>query len=495
MKADHIRWQMRIGMALLAPAAVSLFLSSSALRAEDTPTIKGEVTFSKDIAPILQRSCQNCHQPNSVAPMSLLTYKDVRPWARAIKERTALRDKRGAMPPWFIEKNVGIQHYKNDPSLSDLEIAKVAKWVDSGAPEGNPADLPPPIPLQDGTKWTLGEPDLVVSTEEITVKAGAPDWWGELASVPTGLKEDRWVKSIEMRETNDIPAATDGGRATVGGRYVFHHMIWTTTVPGQQAALGEDVGEGSGTWPIHEVGRNADTFPDSAGKLLKANSNLVFASAHIHSNGRDTKARLLFGFKFFPKGYTPTVRYARRGLGNGVDIDMKPNEANQRLDAYKVLDENTKITSYEPHLHAPGVRMCLEAIWGINIQTLSCSGYDHNWVRVYDYDDDYAPLLPKGTILHIIGYMDTTPANRNVPDSRNWSGAGNRSISNMFIDLGQGIALNDEQFYAEMKKRREKLNLNPNDVLIGCPLCNGDPIPPPMRMKTAPTGGGSGSGQ
>src|SRR5215471_8259798 len=486
MKADQIRLQFRIGMALLAPVAVSLFASPALKAAEETTNIKGEVTFSKDIAPILQRSCQNCHQPNSVAPMSLLTYKDVRPWARAIKERTALRDKRGVMPPWFIEKNIGIQHYKNDPSLSDLEIAKIAKWADNGAPEGNPADLPPPIPLIDGTKWNLGEPDLVVSTPEITVKAGAPDWWGELEAAPTGLTEDRWVKSVEMREVNDIPSATAGGRATVGARYVFHHMIWTTTVPGQQAALGEDVGEGSGTWPIHEVGRNADTFPDSAGKLLKANSNLVFASAHIHSNGRDTKARLLFGFKFFPKGYTPTVRYARRGLGNGVDIDMRPNEANQRLDAYKVLDENTKITSFEPHLHAPGVRMCLEAIWGINIQTLSCSGYDHNWVRVYDYDDDYAPLLPKGTILHIIGYMDTTPANRNVPDSRNWSGAGNRSIANMFIDLGQRVNLTDEQFQEEMAKRREKLKLGANDVLIGCPLCNGGPIAPPARRQPRP---------
>jgi hypothetical protein len=491
MKAGQVCRRSEIGFALLASLTFSVV---APLSADEPPVIKGEVTFSKDIAPILQRSCQNCHQPNSVAPMSLISYKEVRPWARSIKERTALRDKRGVMPPWFIEKNVGIQHYKNDPSLSDLEIAKIAKWADSGAPEGNSADMPPPIPLIDGTKWNLGEPDLVVSTEEVTVKAGAPDWWGELASVPTKLGEDRWVKSVEMREVNDIPPDTGGGRATVGGRYVFHHMIWTTTVPGAQAALGEDVGEGSGTWPIHEVGRNADIFPDNAGKLLRANSSLVFASAHIHSNGRDTKGRLLFGFKFFPKGYNPTVRYARRGLGNGVDIAMRPNEANQRLDAYKVLDENTRITSYEPHLHAPGIRMCLEYIWGDNIQTLSCSGYDHNWVRVYDYDDDYAPLLPKGTILHIIGYMDTTPANRNVPDTRNWSGAGNRSISNMFIDLGQGLALTDEQFYAEMAARRKKLNLDANDVLIGCPLCNGDPIPPATRKPKAATPTG-GSGQ
>src|SRR5579864_872920 len=90
--------------------------------AAEVSSVPAEVTFSKDIAPILQRSCQNCHQPNSVAPMSLISYKEVRPWARAMKERTALRDRRGVMPPWYIEKSIGIQHYKNDNSLSELEI-------------------------------------------------------------------------------------------------------------------------------------------------------------------------------------------------------------------------------------------------------------------------------------------------------------------------------------------------------------------------------------
>jgi hypothetical protein len=464
--------------------AAGILASAAAMAAENGPNVPAEVTFSKDIAPILQRSCQNCHNEQGLAPMALITYKDARPWAKSIKERTSLRDKRGVMPPWFIEKNIGIQEYKNDPSLNDLEIAKIAKWADNGAPEGNPADMPPPKPISDATKWTLGQPDLVLSTPEVHVKAGAPDYWGELAPAPTGLTEDRWVKSVEIREVNDI--THDPGRQTVGARYVFHHMIWTTSVPGQEASL-IPVGEGSGSWPVHEVGRNADIFPDDAGKLLKANSSVVFTSAHIHSNGRDVNAKLLYGFKFFPKGYEPKFKYARRGLGDGVDINIRANEPNQRLDAYKVLDTPTKITSFEPHLHAPGTRMCLEYIWGINVQTLSCSGYDHNWVRVYEYDDDHAPLLPKGTILHIIGYMDNTAANRNVPDPRNWSGSGNRSISNMFIDLGQGLALTDEQFYAEMAARRAKLKLTPDDVLIGCPLCNGDPIAPTERKKRGAT--------
>ncbi len=113
--------------------------------------------------------------------------------------------------------------------------------------------------------------------------------------------------------------------------------------------------------------------------------------------------------------------------------------------------------------------MCLEAIWGLNVETLSCVGYDHNWVRGYEYSHGYEPLLPKGTILHATAYMDNTAGNRNVPDPRNWSGSGNRSISNMFIDLGHGVAMTDEQFAEEMAERR---SLFPDaDHILGCPLC------------------------
>lgn len=472
---------------LVFRATIAGVLAGAAAMAAGTdPAIP---TFSKDIAPILQRSCQNCHNQEGLAPMALTTYQEVRPWAKAIKDRTALRDKRGTMPPWYVEKDIGIQHYKNDISLSDQDLAKIAKWADNGAPEGNPADMPKPREFGDNSRWTLGEPDLVVSTPEVTVKAGAPDYWGELTPAPTGLTEDRWVKSVEIREVNDIKKETNG-RKTVGARYVFHHMIWSTGTPGE----GANIGEGNSNWPVHEVGRNADIFPDDAAKFLKAGSTVNFNSAHIHSNGQDVHARLLYGFTFMPKGYQPTYHYSRIGLGDGVDISIHANEPNQRLDAYAVLDEPTKIVSFEPHLHAPGYRMCLEYIWGINVQTLTCAGYDHNWVRVYEYDDDYAPLLPKGTILHIIGYMDNTAANKNVPDPRNWSGSGNRSISNMFIDLGQRLALTDDQFYAEMARRREKFKLTPDEVVIGCPLCNGDPIAPPARRNRPATSTGTGTG-
>jgi hypothetical protein len=462
--------------------------------------VPDEVTFARHIVPILQRSCQNCHRPAGVAPMSLVTYEEVRPWARAIKNRTGLGPRAGVMPPWYIEKDIGIQHYKDDISLSDVEIATVAKWADTGAARGQDADAPPPLTFDGDGGWRIGTPDLVVSSEELLVKGDAPDWWGEIKSIPTGLTEDRYVSAVEIREVNDVPN-TGTGRETVGGRYVFHHMIWSTRVLSEVSETAELTAElvlGSSDavtpWPVHEVGRNPDVFDEKAGRLLRAGSAIVSDSVHLHSNGRDTKARLEIGFKFHPKGYKPAYRRSiSRQLGNGSDIDIRAMEAGQQLHAYTVLQEHTKITSFEPHLHAPGMRMCLEAIWGFNIQTLTCAGYDHNWVRGYDYDDDHAPLLPRGTILHIIGYMDNSPSNKNVPDPRNWQGSGNRSVANMFIDLGMGLTLTEEQFQEEMARRRERMKANQQDVVIGCPLCNVPPRPAPRATTTsspsAPPGG------
>lgn len=421
------------------------------------------VTFSRDIAPIFQNSCVNCHRPNGVAPMSLVRYEDARRYAGRIARRTAIRDRMGTMPPWYVEKDIGIQHFKNDPSLTDDEIAMIADWASSGAPEGDPADMPAPLEFDDSGAWTLGEPDVVVTTDEFLVEAGEPDWWGDIAPIEIPILEDRYVKSVEIREINDVPSEGTG-RETVGGRFVIHHMVWST--------LNEE-GEGGRTvWPVHEVGRNGDVFDQDAGRLLRTGSKLVSNSTHLHSNGLDTRARLQFGFTFHPEGYEPTYRESILGLGNGSDIDIQAGEKDQELHAYTVLRTPTKVVSFEPHLHAPGDRMCLEAIWGFNVETLSCVGYDHNWVRTYTFEENYQPLLPAGTVLHITGYMNNTEENFNIPDPRNWQGSGNRSVANMFIDLGMRLSMSQEQFEAAMAERRERLDLGPNDHVIGCPLCS-----------------------
>ena len=121
-------------------------------------------------------------------------------------------------------------------------------------------------------------------------------------------------------------------------------------------------------------------------------------------------------------------------------------------------------------MHAPGVRMCLEAVWGTTVQTLNCAGYDHNWVRVYKYADDAAPLLPKGTILHLTGYFNNSPSNPNVADPRNWSGSGHRSVDNMFINLMQALYMDDEEFAAEIAEREAALEAT-GGTDIGCLLC------------------------
>ena len=439
-----------------------------------------EVTYTKDIAPILQRSCEQCHRPGQIAPMSLRTYEEVRPYARSIKNRTALRNRMGVMPPWMIEKNIGIQGYKNDRSLSEAEIQLIADWADDGAPRGNPADLPPLLEWASADDWTIGEPDLIVKSKPFSMEADAPDWWGSFDTVPTDLTEDRYIAAYELREISDAReknAEFEGGAAFTASLSVVHH--------GTVMALGPDGRpEPGGCCPVHEAGRNADVFDAEAGKLMRAGSSLMFGSIHMHSNGRDTTGHLEIGFKFHPRGYEP--RYQSTGVmvaTNNDLIDIPGGASNVVIDGTAALQQNTKITVFEPHMHAAGVRFCLEAVYGTVTETLSCAGYDHSWVLAYAYEDDVAPLLPKGTILRVIGNYNNTRANRNVVDPRNWQGGGHRSVDNMNLILGQGISMTDEEFAAAVAERREKLGLTGRQVVIGCPTCG------QVAATVAPTAG------
>jgi hypothetical protein len=461
------------GMAVVLGAGMAVTTSSASAQT-------GEVTFTKDIAPILQRSCQNCHRPDSIAPMSLVTYEEVRPFARAIKQRTALRHRRGAMPPWFIEKEIGIQRFKDDISLTDAEIAKIARWVDAGALRGNPADLPPARVFADNAgnaAWQIGTPDLIVRSPAVEMKAISPDYWGALPAVPTGLAEDRYVAAMEIKEVND--SRNKPGRATVGGLFVFHHALLSVSGPD-----GRPTG---GAWPVHEVGRNADIFDTQAGKLLRAGSTISFPSVHLHANGKDTTANLQIGFKFHPVGYKPQIQTTLISIGTG-DLDI-PGGASVTQSAYMTLSQPLKLTVFEPHMHATGVRMCLEAIYGSQVETLNCSGYDHNWVKTYAYQEDAAPLLPRGTILKVTGYFDNTTGNKNVVDPRNWSGLGHRSIDNMLVMIAQGTNLSEEQFAQEVARRRAALNLPEGQTAAGCPLCAFSKIPGRPTLPAAGAGG------
>ena len=468
----HLRKSAAARTVLAIAAAVAVMAALPAAgQAPEHAAATAEVTFTKDIAPILQRSCQKCHRPDSLAPMSLIDYEEVRPWARAMKYRTGLRDTMGVMPPWFIEKDIGIQQFKNDPSLSEDEIAKIAAWADNGAPQGDPNDLPPPLAFIDVDEWEIGQPDLIVSSPSVEVKAEQPDWWGAIEDRPTGLTEDRYVSAVEFKEVTESRVGTS--RQTVGGRFVVHHAVIRVVDPDVDEE-DELARAGLSSWPVHEVGRNADVFDADGGKLMAADAKIQFTSMHLHANGADTQARLDIGFKFHPRGYEPKVDQRLISFGNGVDLDVEAMHPNQTMESYFVLPEHARIAVFEPHMHAPGVRMCLEAIYGTTIETLNCSGYDHSWVRVYSYEDDAMPLLPKGTILHITGWFNNSASNPNVPDPRNWSGGGHRSVDQMFINIMQGSYLDDDEFKAALAEREAALDLAPGERVLGCPLCGVD---------------------
>jgi mono/diheme cytochrome c family protein len=449
----------RIASLLCGLVALGVLTPQHAIAAGQAVSAR-DVTFTKDVAPILQRSCQNCHRPGGMAPMSLLTFEEVRPWARAIKLKTSLRE----MPPWFIERNIGIQKFKDDPSLSDEEIAKIASWVDNGAPRGNPADMPAARQFADAGAWTIGTPDLIVSSPVITVKPVAPDLQADIGIVPVGLTEDRYVKAVQVREIRlserEVEGTPTGPRAALNISILHHANIQARTEFDEDSDQPDSTaGRRGGEFGlVHELGQNATIYPDQLGVLLPANSLLSWR-VHTHSTGKEVQTRLDIGFKLHPKGFKP--KYALLGNG-GVglanhDLDIPAGQDNVRVDAYRVLKTPAKFMTFEPHMHASGKRMCIQAIYPTGArQTLNCAGYNHNWVKVYNYDDDVAPLLPAGTIVHVIGWYDNSAKNPRNVDPRNWKGFGNRSIDDMMINSSKYIPLTEEDYKAELATRQAK---------------------------------------
>jgi hypothetical protein len=462
---------------------VAIGVITQAQAAGQAASQSSQVTFTKDVAPILQRSCQNCHRPGGYGPMALTTYQEVRPWARAIKLKTSLRE----MPPWFIEKNVGIQKFQDDPSLSDEEIALIGAWADAGAPEGNPADMPPPRQFPETGAWAFGQPDLIVNSPLITIATSGSDRYVDIGFSKTGLTEDRYVKAIEVKEFRPGEAGLKrgaGARSDEGGDlnlFVVHHAQVSAScdylgssvcnpdddveVAGRRQVPGggEDSGLPKGELSyLYEVGQNAMIYPEDVGILLPAGSTLYFPNNHLHSIGREVKVHIQVGLKFHPRGFKP--KYPRGMSGVGIrltELDIPAGQDNVRFDAYTILRHPTKMVTFEPHMHASGKRMCQEAIYPNGIrEVLNCAGYNHNWVKAYVYQEDTAPLLPAGTLLHVTGWYDNSAKNPRNADPRNWKGVGQRSVDDMFFLLSKFVFYTEDEFKAEVAARAAKKRLS-----------------------------------
>jgi hypothetical protein len=407
-----------------------------------------QVTFTKDVAPILQRSCVACHRPGEMAPMSLMTYEDVRPWARAVKTRVVARE----MPPWHIDRNIGIQQFKDDPSLTDEEIATISKWVDAGAPRGNPADMPPPRQFADTSQWQF-KPDIVIKYPPYTVPAAGPDLFGNLyADIP--ITADRYIKAIQTRA------------ATPASRKVVHHALsYAVDSPDQEVSGDDSAGVDGGQFLVeYASGKNAEVYPDDAGVLLQAGKKAM-VSYHLHSVGEETKAEIELGIQLHPEGYVPKhIRWSKQLAQPTAPLDI-PAGTVARIDGYTVLHKAARIIAFQPHMHIRGKRQCLELIYptsgsSARTEVVSCANFNYNWHLTYNYSDDVQPLVPAGTILHTISWHDNSSANKANPDPRNWVGDGQRTIDEMGFAWIGWYDLTEEEYKTQLADRKAQQKNN-----------------------------------
>jgi hypothetical protein len=413
-------------------------LAAGAAFAADTA--KPTVTFAKDIVPIFQEKCQDCHRPNSMAPMSLITYQEARPWAKSIKQRVATHQ----MPPWHIDKTVGVQRFANDRSLNDAQIATIVKWVDEGAPMGNPKDMPPAKKWASDNGWqaekVLGPPDLILKSDDYTMAAHHQDvWWRP--TTPVGVTEPRWVRAVEMRP------------GTIQGRKITHHAVaylaQDEPVEGAATASTAPV-ERRGMLMEWAIGKQYDMYRPNTGKLLMPGGQISW-DIHIHNAGVEIRDHVELGVWLYPKEITPKYRTQLTAFQgrSGRFLDLAPNELSKN-EGFSTLSRPARIENFQPHMHFRGKAMEVEAILpdGTHQVVSYVGNFNFNWMTNYIYADDAAPVFPKGTVIHVTAWHDNTTGNANNPDPDQWVGYGDRTVDEMCHAWMNVTYISDED-YAE----------------------------------------------
>jgi mono/diheme cytochrome c family protein len=359
-----------------------------------------DVTFSRDIAPILYAHCVSCHRKGEVAPMPLFTYQEARPWARAIKEKVGSRQ----MPPWFADPALG--SFENDARLADPEIARIGKWVDSGAPQGDPKDLPPPPHFTDG--WQLGEPDYIIELPEVHIPAEGNDFF-PTPNLTLDLKEDHWIRAIEIR-----PSA----------REVTHHSVLFSVSFNPLA--GPPQFDVLGVWA---VGTQPTIYPEGSGRWVRR-GQMIRTNLHYHPNGKPQTDRTRVGLYF---GSGELKKEVRATAAGNVFFTIPANASNHEVRGTWVADQDIEIVSFFPHMHLRGKDMRMTATYpgGRQETLLNVPAYDFNWQLFYR---PKAPVaLPRGTRLDVVAHYDNSPANKHNPDPTKTIRFGEASTAEMMF--------------------------------------------------------------
>ncbi len=372
-------------------------------------------TFSKDVAKIFQNRCQSCHRPGEAAPMSLLDYASARPYAKAIAKAVAAK----TMPPWFADPAIG--KWRNDASLTEEEIKTVVAWANSGAPEGNPADLPPAREWAEG--WLMGKPDHVFPlVKEQTLPPDLIDEYRYL-TVPMHFDEDVWVQGVEVRPGNrevvhhvnvfetkstfsakvDKEALAKATESTRDERGNLRRMGGQGFAP-----QGEPPGRVGGFLP----GDGPLVLADGDGVLLPKGSALMLQVHYHKETGLEARDLTSVGVR------VSKVPVSRRVHGGAVDecrFKIPAGASNHRVDAELKLEEDIEIVSMSPHMHLRGkdFRVWAELPDGKELQILNVPKYDFNWQLTYEPETPIA--LPAGTKLRTRAHYDNSKENKFNP--------------------------------------------------------------------------------
>ena len=415
----------------------AMILASAALLAASAASAQTP-TFTKDVAPILYKNCTSCHRPGEIAPMSLLTYADARPWVRSIQARVTA----GTMPPWHADPAHG--EFLNDRRLSAAEKDTVLKWIAGGAPEGDAKDLPPAPKYADG--WMIGTPDVVLPMQEDYPIPASGTVAYQYFVVPTNFTEDKWIQAFEVRP---------------GNRAVVHHVIVYTRNPealekmqqqAKQAAAsgqprppqlvtfaeGMDIPAGQTGGPAlpedqrkpagpndrpnpggitgsiggYVPGNGFRIYQPGTATKLPAGSTLVF-QMHYTTTGKASTDRSSIGIVFAKE--KPKIELRGAVLANGA-LRIAPYDGNARVDAEMTVNRDIELYSILPHTHVRGKGWQYEAIYpdGRKETLLAVPHYDFDWQTDYIYKEPVK--IPKGTKIHATAWYDNSPANKSNPD-------------------------------------------------------------------------------
>jgi len=405
-----------------------------------------------------------------MAPFSLLTYDNARPWLRSIKNKVETR----YMPPWHLDRTVG--EYDPDPSLTDVEIATISKWVDAGAPRGDMTGAPPPVQWAADTTWQFGEqPDLIIKSPMIDVPAQSPDMYPDL-EVPSGMTESRFIKWIQVqpgdtRVTHHVLVFALGNTppdvagvpnpapdlADVAAQFGIEVPSDAAELAAFRAQISQVARGGVPTMLTEYArGNDGDIFQYGDAKLLARGATIRF-QIHYHPNGETAVLgdQATVGIKFWPEGYKPKHVIQTRNIQNRTGLAIAPGDANSRSDAYFTLKQASRIVSFQPHMHYRGKRMTLEAILPSGQPQLLTDVNRFVWTWQITYPYKTPPTFPKGTVLHVTAYHDNSPANRENPDPSAFVGWGDRTVDEMNIGWVDYYTITDEE-YAAIEKNRTR---------------------------------------